>query len=441
MADPVHVEFGGRPVGSSSAPVLLTIPLVARLSDLPADLAINVPPQMQGFPAPYTLGATAYPALLIAVFGDVTASFKVVSLAFDFGQNFSLQAGDALETTGTPHTSVAVSFAPATEGPLVDTLRGVAANLWVEIPKGGLSGYVLQQFSSLFAGYLSNWISDQLVFPVSGTGLETGQPAQLLPPGVAGPQGQPGVRGEAGPAGPPGAGSTGPPGPAGPAGPPGPTGQPVHSGSASGTAVYSVRPQVSSWVTEPIELASITVPAGQYLITARLVANRSGSEGALTGRCTLSSGDTVNFEHYNRSRNMVDDVHGWPVMLHDVAHLERRTTISLSATNQEPGNGWRADEVILTALRVAAINPPPSQLGPLENERQTPSSRSQADLDEPAEHRSTETSAERSCHDNQVEMESLRKDLRRVTEILDQLTRQDTTLPGKHANGAEPDHE
>jgi hypothetical protein len=66
---------------------------------------------------------------------------------------------------------------------------------------------------------------------------------------------------------------------------------------------------------------------------------------------------------------------------------------------------------------------------------------SQAGLDGPAERRSTETSADRSCHDNQVEMESLRKDLRHVTEILDQLTRQDTTLPGKHANGAEPDHE
>jgi hypothetical protein len=138
---------------------------------------------------------------------------------------------------------------------------------------------------------------------------------------------------------------------------------------------------------------------------------------------------------------MVDDVHGWPVMLHDVAHLERRTTISLSATNQKPGNGWRADEVTLTALRVDAINPPPSQFGPFENERQTPSLTSQAGLDGPAERRSTETSADRSCHDNQVEMESLRKDLRHVTEILDQLTRQDTTLPGKHANGAEPDHE
>lgn len=64
------------------------------------------------------------------------------------------------------------------------------------------------------------------------------------------------------------------------------------------------------------------------------------------------------------SRDQPESVVGWPVMLHDVASLDRSTRIALIGTNTSPA-GARGT-VVLTALRVGAINPPVAFVGPLD---------------------------------------------------------------------------
>lgn len=225
MANDTPVDFGGRLVGTTSSPITVSFPLVVRLSDLPDDHTITIPPPMRGFPPPFTLGPTAYPGPLIATFGDVSASFGLIRLELDDGKHFELDPGDTLKTFGAKGTA-AVAFRPSSPGPADDALRGTVANFAVTIPVGGLGVAVLQMFSNMFATLLSEWLHPRLVHPLSGTGIDvsTGSGA----PGPIGPQGVPGPRGATGPAGMQGApgpvGATGPIGATGPVGPPGPAG-------------------------------------------------------------------------------------------------------------------------------------------------------------------------------------------------------------------------
>ena len=231
------------------------------------------------------------------------------------------------------------------------------------IPSGGLTGLVLQVFSTLFAGVLAAWLTDQLVFAMVGTGLpmEQGEPAVVQ--GPAGPQGPRGPQGAPGVAGPPGAAGTpgiaGPPGRTGDTGPQGPAGPP---GSNESPVLYVVRSTETFWVVNPVELAALTVPAGHYLITAKLVVNRNWSDGPLGGTIRLSTGDSIDFAHYSLSKNLLEGVVSLPVTLHDVATFPHPTRIALVGTNSE--KGWRSWNLTLTALRVGAINPQTAFVGP-----------------------------------------------------------------------------
>ena len=128
MTDATPLDFGGRAIGTTSSPVGLVIPRVVHLSDLPDDFEIAVPPAMRGFPPPIALGATTYPPQLIAMFGDVTASFGLVTIELDSGLDFVVDPGDALTTVGAQGTAT-VAFRPVTVGPHVDTVHGTVANL------------------------------------------------------------------------------------------------------------------------------------------------------------------------------------------------------------------------------------------------------------------------------------------------------------------------
>lgn len=164
MANSTPLDFGGRFVGTTSSPITVSVPLSVRLSDLPDDFVIDVPPSLRAFPPPYALGSTTYPAPLISIFGDVSASFRLVLLELDTGQHFVLDAGNALSSTG-PHGTATVAFHPRISGAIHDTLRATAVNLAVTIPSGGLVGAALRVFSDLLAGALTKWLNEQLAFP------------------------------------------------------------------------------------------------------------------------------------------------------------------------------------------------------------------------------------------------------------------------------------
>jgi hypothetical protein len=201
--------------------------------------------------------------------------------------------------------------------------------------------------------------------------------------------------------------------------------------------VYVAR-VVRAGIAEPTELAALTVPAGNYVITAKLVASRGSSEGPLAGTVVLSTGDRAYLEHFNRSRNMVDDVHGWPVVLHDVATFGWRTRISLVGANQSPGRGWQADGVILTALKVGAINPPFSLLGTLEPEMDASNLVSSMSRDQWETARPLSSATDDPCREVKAELASIQVQLRHANEALEELTEQHRALQAKLDGGDQP---
>ena len=127
------------------------------------------------------------------------------------------------------------------------------------------------------------------------------------PIGLPGPIGLTGPAGAQGPAGPPGAtgatgptgatGATGPAGPAGPRGPAGPQGPPGTSGSAAAFTEQVGLPQsslpgIGAFVFS--EVASLALPAGSYLVTAKVVLNNdSGDAGGVTCVFTQSGSGSL----------------------------------------------------------------------------------------------------------------------------------------------------
>ena len=91
MTTVAPLDFGGHVVGTSSAPVTVTVPLSIALSQLPSDTAITVPPQLIGV-LPVSTGNTTYPPQLINVFGDVSATVRLASVALDDGVDFGVDA-------------------------------------------------------------------------------------------------------------------------------------------------------------------------------------------------------------------------------------------------------------------------------------------------------------------------------------------------------------
>ncbi len=111
--------------------------------------------------------------------------------------------------------------------------------------------------------------------------------------GSNGVDGAPGVTGAQGPAGPQGPiGAPGPQGPTGSQGPTGATGAPGLNGAASGvinrTATASVLPNTNANTV----MATITLAAGNYLVTGKLDVRRTAG-GSVSVTCDLLDGVTV----------------------------------------------------------------------------------------------------------------------------------------------------
>lgn len=124
-------------------------------------------------------------------------------------------------------------------------------------------------------------------------------------PGAAGARGDAGAQGEAGTAGPAGLdGAQGPTGPTGPTGPVGPAGEKGDKGDPGDRGlqgpkgdtgpsnVYYTRDKGANLapVAEDVwtEVASLTVPAGQYFFTGQATAAKRGAPTLI--RCRISSG-------------------------------------------------------------------------------------------------------------------------------------------------------
>lgn len=357
VAAAAPLDFGGRIVGTTSTPVTIDVPARLALSQLPPDTPIPVPAQLVGL-VPVSSGSTTYPPQLINVFGDVSASVQLLSVALDRGDDFSAEVSTARDPSSSA-AQIRIRFAPVSTGPLADTMRGQLAHLNVEIPGGGLIGALFGTVSGFLGDLLVAWLSAELEQPVTGTGIVADDGAPV-PQGPAGPQGgtgtglpgMPGPPGPVGPAGPEGpAGLPGLPGQPGAPGPPGPSRQGVLSD------VYVVRPNGSVGVLPvgDFELARLVVPPGSYLITAKLVVSGADDEKRFAGKVFLSTGDRANFAHGNASPTQIPDYHVWPTLLHDVATFTQATAITV--TGMADQSEWYADEIILTALRVGVVNP------------------------------------------------------------------------------------
>jgi len=114
-----------------------------------------------------------------------------------------------------------------------------------------------------------------------------------------------------------------------------------------------------------VELAALVVAAGSYVITAKLVVGTTVDADPLEATCTLSTGDRIDAIHYNvtsagnraalKGTSPYDDYHRWPVTLHDVASCAQPTRIALLGDFMN--FAWRPSGVVLTAVKVGAINP------------------------------------------------------------------------------------
>jgi hypothetical protein len=171
------------------------------------------------------------------------------------------------------------------------------------------------------------------------------------PAGPAGPVGAPGPAGPAGPVGP--AGAQGPAGSGGPAGPQGPAGAP------GAGHVYSFSDQTDFFVliggSTPVQVASLTLPPGMYLIQGKAgIANLDSD--AQGGSCQLNIGgnradyDPVNLPPFNF---VGDDAENAYLPLSATADL---TTAGGTVTITCATFDGNAHIVALRALQVGAIN-------------------------------------------------------------------------------------
>jgi hypothetical protein len=154
-----------------------------------------------------------------------------------------------------------------------------------------------------------------------------------------GPQGPQGIQGPIGPVGPQGVqgpqGTTGLTGATGPAGPQGPSGL---------SDAYFSKNDTDHVLDEPVVLISKSVPAGSYVINARVEA--FNDDGDLqTIQCSLNTGDAVDVK-------IDGDAWSETVALQDVAVFNAPATITLTC------GGFQifAEHSVLTAIKVNAIH-------------------------------------------------------------------------------------
>jgi len=148
-----------------------------------------------------------------------------------------------------------------------------------------------------------------------------------------------------GPKGDPGA--TGPPGPPGP---PGPQGPPGAGGSSD---VYSVTAPSAAIRIIPLQVATLTVPAGQYWIMFTATVTNTTSD-ILNPTNSIRCG-FANFGASNSVQLGPDD--NVAVMaLQGVASFSAQTAISVTCAGSSIRFSGQSDNAVLTALKVSSIH-------------------------------------------------------------------------------------
>jgi hypothetical protein len=105
---------------------------------------------------------------------------------------------------------------------------------------------------------------------------------------AAGPPGPTGPEGPSGPQGPPGeTGPQGPSGPQGPTGPQGPQGATGPEGPAGPSQAFTRTIQDATLPPNFTSIASLSVPAGHYVVSASLMIFNSSSTGGAAVRCSF----------------------------------------------------------------------------------------------------------------------------------------------------------
>jgi hypothetical protein len=148
-------------------------------------------------------------------------------------------------------------------------------------------------------------------------------------------------------------GDPGATGPAGPVGPPGPQGPPGPAGAGGASDVYSVTAPAVSLRILPKQVAALTVPAGQYLITfTSTITNTTSSiiDPTDTIGCSIVNGGSPNTVRLGPDANQA------VMALQAVSTFSATATIAVNCSGFVLEFSGRSDNNVLTALKVGAIH-------------------------------------------------------------------------------------
>lgn len=164
-----------------------------------------------------------------------------------------------------------------------------------------------------------------------------------------GPQGPQGIQGVPGPVGPQGPqGFQGPQGATGPQGPQGETGATGPAGASGASTAYHTQTNTESFFAfNATPVLSKNVPAGSYVINAKIVLYNGDGSDPQTGTCSLSTGDKITARVDGGPNGANHQV----VALQDAVTFNAPATISLSCG----GYNIFGEHASLTAIKVDSI--------------------------------------------------------------------------------------
>ena len=193
-------------------------------------------------------------------------------------------------------------------------------------------------------------------------------PASVLPAaptGPAGPAGPAGPQGDPGPAGPTGEiGATGPKGATGPAGPQGAKGDAGATGPAGAqgptgpsdaySALSSSVMVASADYSAPTVIASLSLPAGSYAITATGLVNNAGNAD-IWGYLGLSTGSSTRWMTPSMGANSgyMDHI---PASFVTTATLAAAGQVKVVAYKMNPADTWSVDQASIVAIKVGSLH-------------------------------------------------------------------------------------
>ena len=189
-----------------------------------------------------------------------------------------------------------------------------------------------------------NQVGPQGIAGTNGTNGATGATGPAGPAGPQGPAGPTGATGATGATG--GTGATGATGPAGPAGP---------AGGGGGAAHITRSSQVQGGgANQPVDVVSLTLPAGAYLLSGRITAVNGGGGGPVV-TCDLT-GLPSDTDETLSTATVSENAEGWvDLVLQAADTLTTQTTVKVSCyflNNSGPITYWTN---VLTAVEVGSV--------------------------------------------------------------------------------------